>query len=142
MQFGDNTQAVFKTIEKTVEQINKDCRPKIKIEPLRIDKLNKGHSYTITDEILTAIEDSGLLIADLTHGNKNVYHEVGYLMGLNRGRNLKQENFILIVRDRSDEQVKKDVGFNLKGVSQIRFKETIELESELSEMIKKFYGLP
>ncbi len=30
---------------------------------------NKGHSYTITDAILTAIEESGLLIADLSTGN-------------------------------------------------------------------------
>ena len=28
------------------------------------------------------IEGSGLLIADLTFGNRNVYHEIGYLMGL------------------------------------------------------------
>lgn len=48
MQFGRNTDATFKTIKKIVEQINKDCRPKIKIEPLRIDKLIKGpllHHY-------------------------------------------------------------------------------------------------
>lgn len=142
MQFGGETKSVFDTIKKTIDQINTECRPQIKIEPLRIDQLNKGRSYTITDEILTAIEDSGLLIADLTHGNKNVYHEVGYLMGLNRGRNLKQENFVLIVRDQSKEQIEKDVGFNLKGVSQIRFKETIDLEQELTATIKRYYGLP
>jgi hypothetical protein len=142
MQFSDSTEPVFKTIKKAVEQINKDCRPKIKIEPLRIDNLNKGHSYTITDEILTAIEDSGMLIADLTHGNKNVYHEVGYLMGLNRGRHLRQENFVLIVRDQNKAQIEKDVAFNLKGVSQIRFKETIDLEASLTATIKRYYGLP
>jgi hypothetical protein len=142
MEFSAETEPVFETIKKAVEQINKDCRPRIKIEPLRIDKLNKGYSYTITDEILTAIEDSGLLIADLTNGNKNVYHEVGYLMGLNRGRHLRQDNFVLIVRAQSKAQVEKDVAFNLKGVSQIRFKETIDLESSLTSTIKKYYGLP
>lgn len=76
--------------------------------------LSRAHSYTITDEILTAIENSGLLIADLTHGNKNVYREVGYLMGLNQGRLLKQENFVLIVRENGKGSVEKDVGFNLK----------------------------
>jgi hypothetical protein len=141
MQFGSGTEATFKTIKKTVDQINKECRPKIKIEPLRIDRLNKGHSFTITDEILSAIEDSGLLIADLTHGNKNVYHEVGYLMGLNRGRHLKQENFVLLVRDKGNGNVEKDVGFNLKGVSQIRFKEMNDLEEELSSVIRTYYGL-
>jgi hypothetical protein len=141
MEFGDHTQPIFDTITKVVEQINEECRPKIKIEPLRIDKHNMGHSYKITDEILSAIEDSGLLIADLTYGNKNVYHEVGYLMGLNQGKNLKQENFVLIVRDRSEELLESDVGFNLKNVSQIRFKETIHLEIELTKTIKKHYGL-
>ncbi|MBX9737650.1 MAG: hypothetical protein K2X32_12070 [Phycisphaerales bacterium] len=141
MQFGDKTTATYKTIKKAVEQINKDCQPKIKLEELRIDQLNKGHSYTITDEILKAIEDSGLLIADLTWGNKNVYHEVGYLMGLNRGRRAAQDNFVLIVRDTDKEQVDKDVGFNLKGVSQIRFKEMNDLEEELTRTIRTYYGL-
>jgi len=141
MQFGTSTDATFKTIEKTVARINSVCRPKIAIEPLRIDKLNKGYSYAITDEILAAIENSGMLIADLTHGNKNVYHEIGYLMGLNRGKHLKQDNFVLIVRDNGKGNVEKDVGFNLKGVSQIRFKEMNELEDELDKVIRKYYGL-
>jgi len=69
----------------------------------------KGHSYTITDEISKAIEDSGLLIADLAHGTKNVHHEVGVLMGLNRGRHLKQENFVLLERDGGKGNVENDV---------------------------------
>jgi hypothetical protein len=63
-------------------------------------------------------------------------------MGLNRGRHLRQDNFVLIVRAQSKAQVEKDVAFNLKGVSQIRFKETIDLESSLTSTIKKYYGLP
>lgn len=141
MQFGDGTDFVYDTIKKAVDAINKECRPKIKIEPLRIDKVNKGHSYTITDAILTAIEDSGLLIADLSQGNKNVYHEVGYMMGLNRGKGLKQENFILIARDRPEDKLDKKMGFNLKGVSQIRFKESIDLERDLIKYIRKYYDL-
>lgn len=142
MEFGNHTQAIFETIKKSVDHINQECRPKIKIEPLRIDKLNKGHSYRITDEILAAIEDSGFLIADLTHGNKNVYHEIGYLMGLNRGQRRRQENFVLIVRNKSKAQIDRDVGFNLKDISQIRFNETIDLEAALTKTIKKYYGLP
>jgi hypothetical protein len=141
MEFSGRTELIFDTIVKAVELINEECQPKIKIEPLRIDKHNKGYSYKITDEILYAIENSGLLIADLTHGNKNVYHEIGYLMGLNQGRHLRQENFVLIVREQSKKQIESDVGFDLKDVSQIRFKETIDLEAELTKTIKKYYGL-
>lgn len=141
MQFGESTNATFETIKKTVARINETCKPKIKVQPLRIDKLNKGYSYKITDEILEQIRNSGLLIADLTEGNKNVYHEVGYLMGLMESHPETQRNFVLIVRDKSKEQLEKDVGFNLKGVSQIRYKEMNDLEDELDKTIRTYYQL-
>lgn len=141
MQFGDNTDDTYDTIKRAVEAVNARARPKIKIEPLRMDKLNKGHSYTITDAILDAIEESGLLIADLTHANPNVYHEVGYLMGLNRGRGLKHENFILIAKEAATNKLDVKIGFNLRGVSQIRFKKFSELEDRLANHIRTYYGL-
>ncbi len=142
MQFGDDTaDDTYDTIKRAVNAVNTQARPKIKIEPLRIDKLNKGHSYTITDAILTAIEESGLLVADLTHANPNVYHEVGYLMGLNRGRGLKQENFILIAKEVAGSKLDVKVGFNLRGVSQIRFKKFADLEAKLAEHMRTYYGL-
>jgi len=141
MQFGDDTDDTYDTIKRAVDTINAELRPKIKIVPLRIDQLNKGHSYTITDAILTAIEESGLLIADLTHANPNVYHEVGYLMGLNRGHGLKQENFILIAKETAKGQLKKAIGFNLRAVSQIRFRKYAALETALTKYIRKYYGL-
>ena len=91
MPFGDDTTENYETIKKTIRQIN--YRYKSDLRWTRIDQFNKGHSYTIDDEILEVIEGSGLLIADLTFGNKNVYHEVGYLMGLNRGMKRGQEKF-------------------------------------------------
>lgn len=141
MQFGNKTDDTYDTIKKAVGDVNAETRPKIKIESLRIDKLNKGHSYTITDAILTAIEESGLLIADLTHANPNVYHEVGYMMGLNRGKGLKQVNFILIAKVGAGSNLDKTVGFNLRGVSQIRFEKLSDLRTKLAEHIRTYYGL-
>jgi hypothetical protein len=141
MQFGDATNATYETIEKVIAQVNAKCRPPIEIRPVRIDKLNKGHSYAITDEILEMLASSGLLIADLTEGNKNVYHEVGFLMGLNRGKGRQQDNFVLIVRDRGKKRLAEDVGFNLADIQQIRFKETIDLERELTKTIRAYYQL-
>lgn len=141
MQFGDDTDDTYDTIKRAVDAVNAEARPKIKIKRLRIDELNKGHSYTITDAILTAIEESGLLIADLTHANPNVYHEVGYAMGLNRGRGLKQENFILIAKEVAGSSLDKTVGFNLRGVSQVRFKKFADLEAQLSKHIRMYYKL-
>lgn len=142
MQFCSETKETYLTIEKTVHQINEKHKLAIKIKPVRIDHFNKGHSYTITGEILELIEGSGLLIADLTFGNKNVYHEIGYMMGLNRGKGLPHENFILIADKRRGEELKKDIGFNLAEWQQLRFDGERHLEVELTKMIEKHYGLP
>ena len=50
--------------------------------PIRIDKQIVGFSYDIVNEILENIKNAGLLIADLTDQNANVYYEVGYAQGL------------------------------------------------------------
>lgn len=56
----------------------------------------------------------GLLIADLTFGNRNVYHEIGYLMGLNRGKGLAQDNFVLTAdKKMRSHELETDIGFNL-----------------------------
>jgi hypothetical protein len=61
------------------------------LTPVRIDHVNKRHSYTISNEILEVVNGCGLLIADLTQGNKNICHEVGFLMGLTQGRTAVQD---------------------------------------------------
>ena len=52
------------------------------LPPIRMDKQIVGHSYDIVGEILENIKNAGLLIADLTYENANVYYEVGYAQGL------------------------------------------------------------
>ena len=142
MAFIPETLETFETIKKTVRQINEKHKLDIHLREIRIDQFNKGHTYTIDDEILTVIEGSGLLIADLTFGNRNVYHEIGYLMGLNRGKGLEQDNFILIAdkKTRGDE-LEKDIGFNLKSWQQLRFESTRQLEEGLTESLETYYQL-
>lgn len=142
MAFRDETKETFETIKKVVRQINESRKLDIKLREIRIDQFNKGHSYTIDDEILKVIEGSGLLIADLTFGNRNVYHEIGYLMGLNRGRGLVHDNFILIADKKTrGSELESDIGFNLKSWQQLRFESTRQLEEALTESIETFYGL-
>jgi len=142
MAFREETRETYETIKKTVRQINDKHQLDIRLQEVRIDLFNKGHSYTIDDEILRVIEGTGLLIADLTFGNRNVYHELGYLMGLNRGKGLGQDNFILIAdKKERGEELEKDIGFNLKSWQQLRFESTRELEERLSVSIEKYYGL-
>jgi hypothetical protein len=142
MAFRQETEETYKTIQKTVKQINDKHKLDIRLREIRIDYFNKGHSYTIDDEILKVIEGSGLLIADLTFGNRNVYHEIGYLMGLNRGKGLEQDNFILIAdKQTRGEELEKDIGFNLKSWQQLRFESTRQLEEALSQSLEKYYQL-
>ena len=62
------------------------------LEPRRVDRHNQGG--LLKSEIVRFIQDSEILIADLTNERPNVYLEIGYAMGLDKFRNL-----ILTVRE-------------------------------------------
>lgn len=141
MQFSDDTKATYDAIHAAVDEINDEHGPGLDVEEIRIDKLDKGHSFRINSEILELLDNAGLLIADLTHGNKNVYHEIGYMMGLNRGRARQQSNFILIVDGTDQDRVRRDVGFNLAEWQQIRFNDTLGLKNQLKTSISNYYKL-
>jgi len=112
----------------------------IEIRTIRIDQFDTGYSYEINAEVLRLIEASGLLIADLTHGNKNVYQEIGYLMGLNQGKGISHENFLL-VHNGSIGDAKRDIGFNIAGIKQLRLNDTNALREAVRYQVSKFYGL-
>ncbi len=140
MQFSDDTKPNFEAIRTAIDDLNTKHDLDIAIRPIRIDQFDTGYSYEINTEVLRLIEDSGLLIADLTHGNKNVYQEIGYLMGLNQGKGLPHENFLL-VHNASIGDVKKDIGFNIAGIKQLRLSDTNALREAVKAQISKFYGL-
>lgn len=140
MQFSANTQANFTAIQAAVNDLNQEHKLDIQLRPIRIEQFDTGYSYEINDEILRLIEESGYLIADLTCGNKNVYHEIGYLMGLNQGKGLKHENFLLL-HNGGIGDAKSDVGFNLKAIRQLRVNDTNTLREQVKQQIAVFYGL-
>ncbi len=140
MQFSDETKQNYEAIKNAVEEVNRICKEDISIHEIRIDQFNTGFSYDINDEILSLIENCGLLIADLTKGNKNVYHEIGYLMGLNQGKGLSHENFILI-HNSGIGKSQDDIGFNLVSIKQLRVSDSNALRQDLIEQIKIYYGL-
>lgn len=143
MDFGTHSEHVYKAIEKAIQDVNTKhslARVDLALKPIRIDRVIKGHSYTIDDEILNVIDGSGLLIADLSQGNKNVYHEVGFMMGLNKGRGGEQDNFILLV-DNNKLKDDKDIAFNLRPWQQLRFGNDLDLVRLLTESFEKHYGL-
>lgn len=140
MQFSDSTKENFKAIKDAIDDLNNLYNLDIEISPIRIDQFDTGFSYEINAEVLRLIENSGLLIADLTLGNKNVYHEVGYLMGLNEGKGLPHENFLLI-HNGSIGNSASDIGFNISGIKQLRLSDTNSLREAVKEQVAKFYGL-
>lgn len=85
MPFAPELEFVFQSICEVVSKINRESGTEIPI-PVRIDKQIVGFSYDIVNEILENIQNAGLLIADLTNQNANVYYEVGFAQGLLRAK--------------------------------------------------------
>lgn len=141
MQFDAQSDEVKQAAEEAIKEVNRRHKLDLKIKQIRIDDVNKGHAYTISDEILELINNTGLLIADLSTKNINVYHEVGFLMGLNRAKGFEQENFILLMRNRLGEAVDSNVGFNLRHWQQLRFDNGLKLKDNLIESLEIYYKL-
>jgi len=140
LQNGDKSEENYTAIEDGIRELNVEFNLDIQVRPLRIDQLNKGHSFNINQQLLDLIEQSGLLIADLTFGNKNVYHELGYLMGLNKGKDKEHKNFILL-HNKSLSKVDEDISFNIQDMQQIRATNTNEIRHKIKEHVSRYYSL-
>ena len=132
MEFNGN-DSVFKAIEGTIKQVAKEINKPLAC--IRIDRLHKGTTYQIMDEILDQIQHNRLLIADITNMNANVYLEVGYAIGLAKSRNIPNQ-IMLFVKDEGKET---KVGFDLQSYQQNRYKDTEELREKLEIQLKEYY---
>jgi len=142
MQFSPETEGNYQAIKDAVEDVNKTCSLDLNIREIRIDQFQKGYSFKVDDELLMLINDCGLLLADITLGNKNVYHEIGYLMGLNEGRSNPQDNFILFHnREVAGANFDKDHGFNIKTYQVLLANDTNDLRHKIIAQVKKYYQL-
>lgn len=149
MPFRPETEATWQAIKDAVHDFKKETGLEIK-EPIRIDKHDHSRSYKITDEIFKLIDESGLLIADLTYGNPNVYHEIGFSLGLKHSRleDFKTNMLLIWHQDRKlaegeddASREKNDVRFDLKDWSHIRFKDTNALRNELAKALAESFKL-
>ena len=126
---------VFSAIKGTIEKVAKDM--KLPLDCIRIDKVEKGNTYEIMNEILEQIQDNRLLIADITNKNANVYLEVGYAMGLAKSKGIENQIMFFI---KTDEDGDANVGFDLQSYQQNRYKNTEELRTQLEAQLKVYYG--
>jgi hypothetical protein len=78
MPFRDNQtlRDVRRAMDEAIEQFNADY-PKAPLAPIRVDA-HKGASYEIPARVFQEIDQSSLMIADLTDERPNVYCEAGY----------------------------------------------------------------
>ena len=142
MPFDGSCDAHFKMIEQVVKNFNGTHKPRHRelfIKPVRVDQLVEGKTQKISDAIFREIQQSGMLIADLTGKNANVYHEVGYLMGLNKHTSQPAPNLLFICNTR-ETKVPQDIGFNLRDYSIVTFRDTVELEPLLTKHIEACYA--
>lgn len=141
MDFDEKHEDTYQAIDGAIKEINQEFTLDIKIETLRIDEHKTGTSYVLTDEIMKQIEkECGLMIADLSSENINVYQEVGFLMGINRYNNTNN-NILLLMKEGDKKNVNDKVGFNLRSTKQIRFKNTEILRQMLKSELIEFYKL-
>ena len=139
MPYGqDATDDHWETILRICADVSKEVPLDPPLKPERVDWFKDGTSYAITDKILEMISGRGLLIGNLTYGNANVYHEIGYLMGQTHGNGEPTARFLLIL-DESVEPKAKKVSFNLQGFSQLRFKRSEDLREKLKKQLVAFF---
>lgn len=147
MQFGDSqSELIYEKIVRAVEQFNaKHKSIHLNATPIRIDRTVESSTFSIQNRILKAIKSCSLIIADLSSANINVYHEIGYAMGVAESHNMIP-NMILLYKENTDHNEKKldvdkFVGFNLRNLSQLRFRDYDQLVNGLVHRLEKHYGV-
>ena len=147
MQFGDpQSEMIYEKVVQAIEKFNIEKGLDIKISTIRIDQKVTTNLFTISKEISNAIESSSLIIADLSSHNINVYHEIGFAMGLAQSKNISAPVILLYKTDsafRDENKWDEDhfIGFNLRGESQLRFQTYKQLSDGLMERLEKHYGV-
>lgn len=115
---------------KTAEKHNFDEYP-------FIHALIRGSKYTYLLEeyrIIEGIKESALVIADLSYGNKNVHHEIGYAQGLNK-------KVLMLYKTRPGVEPKTEIGSNISMHDQLRYTNQTELRPKLLKKIRQFFGI-
>lgn len=147
MQFGDSqSELIFEKIVRAIDKFNMKHRDiYLRAKPIRIDRNVESDVYSIPDRIREAIKSCGLIIADLSSANINVYHEIGYAMGIAESNGMIPNMILLYKEDTDHNKEKKDVdkfvGFNLRNLSQLRFKDYDQLVQGLVVRLEKHYGV-
>jgi hypothetical protein len=132
----------YSIIQRVAKEISDTHGLKVRLKVERVDWFQDGTSYEINDKIIEMLSDCGLLIGNLTHCNPNVYHEIGFMMGKAKAEGKDVANMLLFLDESVPDDKDKFVGFNLRGIKQLRFTaREVEFAPALRENIEKFFKL-
>ena len=145
MPFREDLLFVYDAIVEVVKKINRENDIELEI-PVRIDKQIVGFSYDIVDELLEQIKNAGLLIADLTDQNANVYYEAGYAHGLLKAKlgNTAEILYLLSNPEKPDEPFSA-AKFDVQHYKMIPYRNdgngVSNLKADLEKELKAFYEI-
>ena len=145
MPFKEELTFVYDSICDVVKKINRENGTEL-LPPIRIDKQIVGFSYDIVDELLDQIQNAGLLIADLTGQNANVYYEAGFAQGLLRAKlGNTAEILYLISNPEKPEEPFNEAKFDLNHYKMIPYRNdgngVKNLAADLEKELKAFYSI-
>jgi len=123
--------AVYKGIEEAIDQFN-SAHPDTPLSPKRIDR-QAGASYDIPACVFQEIDQSRLIIADLTDERPNVYCEIGYAKA-------KGIPFFLTFQNKSGSPPPNKVHFDLAPYRYIRYDNPLDLRDKLNQELGAWFG--
>ena len=132
MWYSKETEDTYKEVKDVKDLILRDYN--VELEIVKVDEHKDGYSGDIYKRIIEGIDSCDLLIADLSYGNKNVHHEIGYAQG--RGKKV-----LLLYHMREGANPADEIGSNLSMHDQLRFETYSQLREGLLEKIKARFSL-
>ena len=122
---------VYKAIEESIGQFN-TAHPDTPLSPLRIDK-QAGASYDIPARVFQEIDQSRLVIADLTDERQNIYCEVGYAKA-------KGIPFFLTFQKKPGSPPPNKVHFDLAPYRYIEYDNPLDLRDKLKTELETWHA--
>ncbi len=134
----------YQVIEEVVNEINRDYKMvlgDVLLDCHKVDRNETGKTFEINQKVADSIAECGLLIADLTYSNVNVFHEVGMLMGRAFAQQGHTNEFDMILLCDESESSVNDVEYNLHSLQMVCFRQPTELKDQLRDRLLDFYKL-
>lgn len=132
MQFSPETADTYQTVKDVRDILKRENGIDFKL--IKVDENEDGYSDEIYHRIIDGINESALVIADLSYGNKNVHHEIGYAQGL-------KKKVLMLYKTRSGVEPKTEIGSNISMHDQLRYSNQTELRPKLLKKIRQFFGV-